>query len=454
MRRSPEYLKPGRKTPRPAEAELVCEDGTVYARIDAVNAAVEELLGLDAAQFAQVAMIAQGDFLSILRADSQKRALIFRRIFDTQLYEDITQVLRDRRAQVQAGLEKAQAAYAALAAQAAADSPPEWGEPASASVYGSRMLDALRTQEAADREALQVACRMREQAQGDLREAEAALANAQAHNRGVKSLAEKREETLALRSQKPEMDALKETLDRARRARAVRRLEEAAQREQARLVALDGRIREQEAAATQAEAAERKAGERAAQVQVWQERMEELRRKRDRLSEVLPLFAAHRKAAETMEKRAAALARALEAREAAAARYAEVSAAYLADQAGVLADLLQNGQPCPVCGSREHPARAKHLDAAPDKAQVDAAAARRDETDRVAGRAGEDCAAARSDLEHLRERLTGVIGGRTPDDALEAECREKHARFSRLIDELRQSIEEAQRGQQAGPQRP
>ena len=36
---------------------------------------------------------------SILRADSQKRALIFRRIFDTQLYEDITQVLRDRRAQ-------------------------------------------------------------------------------------------------------------------------------------------------------------------------------------------------------------------------------------------------------------------------------------------------------------------------------------------------------------------
>ena len=80
-------------------------------------------------------MIAQGDFLSILRADSQKRALIFRRIFDTQLYEDITQVLRDRRAQAQAGLDKAQAAYAALAAQAAADSPPEWGEPASAPEY-------------------------------------------------------------------------------------------------------------------------------------------------------------------------------------------------------------------------------------------------------------------------------------------------------------------------------
>lgn len=449
VRRSPEYLKPGRKTPRPAEAELVCEDGTVQSRIDAVNAAVEELLGLDAAQFAQVAMIAQGDFLSILRADSQKRALIFRRIFDTQLYENITQILRDRRAQAQSGLDQVQAAYAALAAQAGVDCPPEWRESAAASVYGVRLLEALRTQQAADREALRQACQMREAAQRELRQAEAELANVQAHNRGVKSLSEKRTETLALRAQQPEMDALKGTLDRARRARAVYRLEEAAQRETARLEALDGRIRVQEAALAGAEAAEKEAAERAAQVQAWQERMEDLQRKRDRLSEVLPLFAAHRKAAGTLEKCTAALTRALEAREAAAARYAELSAAYLADQAGVLADLLRPGQPCPVCGALEHPARAQHLDAAPGKAQVDAAAAQRDETDRAAGRAGEECAAARSDLEHLRERLTGVIGGKAPDEALEAKCREKHTRFSRMINELRQSIEEAQRDHQA-----
>lgn len=115
-----------------------------------------------------------------------------------------------------------------------------------------------------------------------------------------------------------------------------------------------------------------------------------------------------------MEKRAAALARALEAREAAAARYAEVSAAYLRIRPACWPTCSKMVSRAPCAAPREHPARAKHLDAAPDKAQVDAAAARRDETDRVAGRAGEDCAAARSDLEHLRERLTGVIGGRTP----------------------------------------
>lgn len=449
VRRSPEYLKPGRKTPRPAEAELICEDGTAYARIDAVNAAVEALLGLDAAQFAQVAMIAQGDFLSILRADSQKRALIFRRIFDTQLYENITQILRDRRAQAQTGLEKAQATYAALAGQAAADGPVEWREYAAASVHGPRLLEALHARTESGKEALRQAADQRERVQDELRDVQAALANAETCNRGVQSLADKRAETLSLRACKPEMDTLKEALDRARRARSMYRLEEAALRERDRLAALDRRIREQAAAAAQAEAAERVAGEQAAQAQAQQGRLEELGRKRDRLGEALPLFAAHREAAAKLDKRTAILTRALEARDAAAARYADLSAAYLADQAGVLADLLRPGQPCPVCGSCEHPLRAAHHSAAPDKTQVDEAAARRDETDRAASRAGEECAGARSDLEHLRQRLMDVIGGKTPDDALEAECREKYARFTRLIDDLRQAMEDARRNHQS-----
>ena len=316
---------------------------------------MEELLGLDAAQFAQVAMIAQGDFLSILRADSQKRALIFRRIFDTQLYEDITQILRERRAQAQTGLEKAQAAYAALAAQAAGDGPPEWRDYAASSVHGPRLLEALRIRMESGKAALKEAADQRELVQGELRDAESALANAETCNRGVQSLADKRTETLSLRARKPEMDALAEALDRARRARAVRRLEEAALRERDRLAALDKRILEQAAAVERAEAAQQEAKEREAQAQAQQDRLEDLGRKRDRLAEALPLFAAHHEAVTKLNKRAAALTRALEAREAAAARYAELSAAYLADQAGVLADLLRPGQPCPVCGSVHHP---------------------------------------------------------------------------------------------------
>lgn len=42
-----------------------------------------------------------------------------------------------------------------------------------------------------------------------------------------------------------------------------------------------------------------------------------------------------------------------------------------------------------------------------------------------------------------------MIGGKIPDDALEAECRKKHARFTRLIDDLRRAMEDARREHQA-----
>ncbi|MBR1559550.1 MAG: SMC family ATPase, partial [Clostridia bacterium] len=108
--RNPEYLKPGRKTPKPAEATMEClDDGRVWSRVEEVRRAVEELLGLNEAQFGQVAMIAQGDFMKILNAKSSERQEIFRQIFDTRLYDDITRAVQarwsDARAERQAALE-------------------------------------------------------------------------------------------------------------------------------------------------------------------------------------------------------------------------------------------------------------------------------------------------------------------------------------------------------------
>ncbi len=51
-----------------------------------VNARVQELLGLDAAQFGQIVMLAQGEFRRFLEADSQARGAILSRIFDTSEY--------------------------------------------------------------------------------------------------------------------------------------------------------------------------------------------------------------------------------------------------------------------------------------------------------------------------------------------------------------------------------
>ncbi len=51
----------------------------------------------------------------------------------------------------------------------------------------------------------------------------------------------------------------------------------------------------------------------------------------------------------------------------------ELFNAYISEQAGFIADKLEDGKPCPVCGSVHHPKKAKRADNAPDKSIVDAA---------------------------------------------------------------------------------
>lgn len=48
-------------------------------------------------QFMQVAMIAQGEFMELLRAKSDAKKLIFRKLFHTELYAQVTEELANRR---------------------------------------------------------------------------------------------------------------------------------------------------------------------------------------------------------------------------------------------------------------------------------------------------------------------------------------------------------------------
>lgn len=54
-----------------------------------------EILGMNANQFKQIVMIAQGEFLDLLLAKTKDRAAIFRHIFDTGIYKDISDKLKD-----------------------------------------------------------------------------------------------------------------------------------------------------------------------------------------------------------------------------------------------------------------------------------------------------------------------------------------------------------------------
>ena len=97
--RSPRYRRPkrgGGETTENADASLTLPDGSVCSGATAVTEKITGLLGIDCRQFRQTSMIAQGEFLRLLLADSSERSEIFRQVFDTGIFRRIQDELRDR----------------------------------------------------------------------------------------------------------------------------------------------------------------------------------------------------------------------------------------------------------------------------------------------------------------------------------------------------------------------
>ena len=92
VRRNPEYERPKKNrgqgfTTQKAGVELTLPNGNVMTKNNEVRDKIQEILGIDRNQFTQIAMIAQGDFLKLLLADTRDRQAIFRQIFETKYYQ-------------------------------------------------------------------------------------------------------------------------------------------------------------------------------------------------------------------------------------------------------------------------------------------------------------------------------------------------------------------------------
>ncbi|MEE1155725.1 MAG: SMC family ATPase [Acutalibacteraceae bacterium] len=91
VKRNPEYDRPAKRgggtTQHKADATLIYPDGRVITKVKDVNNHIRDIMGINRNQFSQIAMIAQGDFLKLLLADTKNRQAIFREIFKTGYYK-------------------------------------------------------------------------------------------------------------------------------------------------------------------------------------------------------------------------------------------------------------------------------------------------------------------------------------------------------------------------------
>lgn len=406
VRRNPEYQRPKARgegmTTEKADATLTYPDTRPpVTKAKDVTAAVQEIIGLDYNQFSQIVLIAQGQFTKLLNASTEERSRIFRKLFRTQRY-----------AQLQ---ERLQAEAAALNQQRTAQnakldsllgglqfSPEDPDAEALRALCAQTvpetaltLLDALTARQAAALEEAGTALQTTEAQLDTVQRQLGAAAQAQ---RLAQQLTARQAELAAAR---PALDAARAEADRhagdAAQLDALTAQVTQAQSALAAYDALDALCRQQTEARDAARLAAAQAHKRRTQLDSLNaalaaaetelsaladadtrllalqthstqlaQRGEALTKLEQRLAECQRQAKAAHKAQENYRAAAAV-------QDEARARRDALERAFLDAQAGLLAENLTEGAPCPVCGSTHHPARALLPHTAPTQAQVEAA---------------------------------------------------------------------------------
>ena len=438
VRRNPEYQRPKARgegmTTEKADATLTYpDDRPPVTKAKDVTAAVQEIIGLDYNQFSQIVLIAQGQFTKLLNASTEERSRIFRKLFRTQRY-----------AQLQ---ERLQAEAAALNQQRTAQnakldsllgglqfSPEDPDAEALRALCAQTvpetalaLLDALTARQAAALEEAGAALHTTEAQLDTVQQQLGAAAQAQ---RLAQQLAARQAELAAA---KPALDAARAEADRhagdAAQLDALTAQVTQAQSALAAYDALDALCRQQTEAQDAARLAAAQAHKRRTQLDslnaaltaaetelaaladadtrllALQNRSAQLTQRGEALAKLEQRLADCQRQAKAAHKAQENYRTAAAAQDEARARRDALERAFLDAQAGLLAESLVEGAPCPVCGSTHHPARALLPHTAPTQAQVEAARQAAAEADRQAQNAS---AAAQSALAAANEAKTSL----------------------------------------------
>lgn len=468
VRRVPRYQRPKLHgtgtTEQSAEATLLLPAGAPVTRLQEVNDAIRDILGLDRSQFMQIAMIAQGDFLRLLLAPTEERRQIFRRIFKTDLYQRLQEDLKQEAAAL---AQRCDAGRRSVEQYIAGVMCPE-DDPAFPSLEAARQ-GKLPAQEAADLIAgLLEADRQRSQAlqasvdalDGQLRaiHTRLELAGEQQRRRGALS-----ELGLALarqvREQAQAQEALTQAEEKAKDREALGReltlleaelpdyekrdaLRQEAERLGAELTRSDARQADLESQARsraqaltrQEQAAEELRAAPAKREQLLARQAQAQRREKQLCGALAQSehVAALREALHGRQQQYRAAAQAAQEAE---RRYFQMNEAFLAEQAGVLALGLREGEPCKVCGSIHHPAPACPSPGAPTQEALGRAQKAAAQSRETLQRESEACAALRSTGTAARQQLEAGL----------REAGVEEARLSQEIGQVRGELEDLTR---------
>ena len=394
IKRSPDYqitrqLKNGKiKTQSLLEkAELMLPDGSSFqGKRTETDAKLEELLGLDVNQFTQIVMLAQGEFLKLLYSKSDERKLIFAKLFKTDIYWRIEKSLKEKADGLREKLEDNDRACRQAFTGVQTEDNGEIEQLMSCQVLPSeemrlfleRHVESGRSKE---RELTKDKTRKKNDADAakeKLTKAEEINAKLAARDKTRAKLAETEEKQTmaeeAFQKQKKQYDrenpelrerlsALEKELPSYEKAETVENLwKELSQKLRfgtKELEALKQKEKQEKEKKAELEQKEEAYKDSSRDVVTFSEKK---RHALERQEELKRFGARSQECAETERAREKSLADwqlADEQVRKAAGVYEEYYSRFLKEQAGVLAEGLRDGSPCPVCGSIHHPVLAE-----------------------------------------------------------------------------------------------
>lgn len=406
INRNPEYPRPNKRgegfTKQSANAELVMPDGSVITKIKEVSAKVEEIIGINKNQFSQIAMIAQGDFRKLLNCETNERSKIFRKIFKTEPYHNIEiklsslfNELKRNREKEKSGIEQYinqlkcnenDTLSLELERAKSGDVLIEDVIKLAGEIINKDTLEYTKTQkniesineeiekinsniklyenQEATKKAYAKASAKLEELKTKHSECEKAYKSAEAQRERLDDLTRK---INLINSKMPKYDELKSLENSIKeKAQSFEKSNNSLKLKQQEITLLEKEIDEKSKALEEVKGTD-------LLVQKLTVQKEEINKKAEALKELKTEIDRCKTEQKNLKNAQSFAKSALDEYGALENEYNQIYIAFFNEQAGIIADELKDGEPCPVCGSTSHPNLARKSENAPSQADVESA---------------------------------------------------------------------------------